>query len=500
MLTKSDFQKAIQDSITSYPALGALYQAGDPRMLQHLDAMATMLSMLSAQVETAMSEPFEKSRDATVLADASMRGIIMKGSPARVRVRARNKGRQSYTLESGRTIVDSSGASYRVETSASVPAESEATVEATQVRSVKISHTVTASEPFYSIEIPPSEDGDYLAAVSVYDDQGRYEFRDRYVNVLAGDRVFHIESDDRQRVYVRFGLDGVVGTQPRDGTKFELVVLYTAGNITPQAGSPFAFDYLNSSSPAEPMIELSMDALIAAGRNPISISTLADLARYPSVYDNNAVFLGEFDFLVRRNFPDLQFLSVWNESAEEEIRGASLENINTLFVACVSASGGEQILDEESPSSPVAPVLIADDKLTGTQKQIKASILAADDSYRVRFYTPVRSKISMRLTARVSSSYVASDVRQKISEVILSEFGQTSAVSRRGRNRPLYQRIYALLKSKVPALSDGNSDLIVHIDEPENMLRRCEMWRFATEDSISVSVVISNILTPSWGG
>ena len=76
MLTKADFQRAIRDSISSYPAIAPLYQSGDPRVLQHLDAMATMLAMFSAQLETAMSEPFEKTRDATVLADAAMRGIV----------------------------------------------------------------------------------------------------------------------------------------------------------------------------------------------------------------------------------------------------------------------------------------------------------------------------------------------------------------------------------------------------------------------------------------
>ncbi len=42
-----------------------------------------------------------------------------------------------------------------------------------------------------------------------------FSYRDRYVNTFPDDRVFHIEADDRQRVYVRFGFDGVVGVQPR---------------------------------------------------------------------------------------------------------------------------------------------------------------------------------------------------------------------------------------------------------------------------------------------
>ena len=90
--------------------------------MQHLDAMATMLAMFSAQLETAMSEPFEKTRDATVLADAAMRGIVRKATPARVQIRAANKGSNVFAVESGRTVLDSSGLAYRIETPASVPA------------------------------------------------------------------------------------------------------------------------------------------------------------------------------------------------------------------------------------------------------------------------------------------------------------------------------------------------------------------------------------------
>jgi hypothetical protein len=78
VLTKSDFQQIIRDSIANYPAIGPLYQAGDPRILQHLDAMAAMLGMLSAQIDAAQAEPFEKVRDSTVLADAATRGIVLK--------------------------------------------------------------------------------------------------------------------------------------------------------------------------------------------------------------------------------------------------------------------------------------------------------------------------------------------------------------------------------------------------------------------------------------
>jgi len=498
MLTKADFQQAIRDSISAYPAISPLYQAGDPRITQHLDAMATMLAMFSAQLETAMAEPFEKTRDATVLADAAMRGIVRKATSTRVRVRVANKGASSFLVESGRAVLDSTGLPYRIETSASVPAGAEATFDTVQLRSITIKHTVTSSEPFYAIEIPPAEDGAFLAGISVSDSDGEFTHRERYVNTFPDERVFHVEADDRQRVYVRFGFDGIVGVQPKDGHEISLSVFYTVGEVIPAFGSPFSFEYLGS--PQEAAIELKMDALLLPGQNPPDMSVLRDLARYPSVYDHNAVFLGEFDFLVRRNFPTLRFLSVWNESAEEQARGPSLDNINTLFVACLSDVGTESILTEANPDVPVPPSVIADGSLTVTQLEIRQSILAADDSYKVRFFTPVRSKIAMTIGAKVATSYIASDVREKIIEAIISEFGEAAAASRRGRNRPLYQRVYALLRERVAALTGGNSDLTVNIVEPASLSARPEMWRYVAADSLSVTVETANIVTPSWGG
>lgn len=497
MLTKQDLQQVIQDSINEYPSLAPLYQAGDPRILQHLNAMATMLSMLSAQIETSMAEPYEKTRDSTVLADSAMRGIIPKGTPSRVRVKVINKGAEPFQVDSGRTVLDSSGRVYRIETSAySAPGE-EATFEASQVSQSTVTHRVFGSVPFYSIQIPPTDDDSHLCGIAVADTNGQFEHRNRYVNCWPDERIYHVEADDRQRVYVRFGYAGVIGVQPPDGREFTITVFRTSGAIDVAAGSPFSFEYIRS--PLEANIELQMDAMIIAGQNPMDMATLRDLARYPSTYDDSAVFLGEFDLLVRKAYPSLRFLSVWNEAAEETARGPSWDNINTLFVACLAKDSEEAVIQEAGVGQPdPQPETVAEDDLTGTQKAIRATILAADDSYKVRFFTPVRSKIAMQISAVVSTSYVSGDVQRAMRDVLLKEFGEESAASRRGSNKPLYQRVYALLKSQIPALSDGQADLKVSISELDKP--RPEIWRFVADDSLTVSVTTANITTPSWGG
>jgi hypothetical protein len=496
MLTKLDFQQAIADTVDNYPAIAALYQAGDPRILQQLDAQATMLAMLSSQIEIAMAEVFEKARDATVLADAAMRGIIRKARPGRVRITVTNNNDSAFSVDTGRVLLDSVGNYYRVEIATIVPPGESSVVEAIQIKTESVTHVVADSAPFYAIEVPESDDESYLSGIAVSDSQGDYEYRERYVNTLPDERVFNVEADDRQNIYVRFGYDGIVGVQPVNGSTITFTITRTVGEIAPEPGSPFSFEYLLL--PADSNIELALDVVLDSGQSPPDMATIRDMTKYPSVYDHNAVFLGEFEFLVRRHYSNTKFLSVWNEFIEETARGASVDNINTLFVAVLSAENNESVLTEPDPNTPLAPNTINEANYTATQEGIKALILKADDSYRVKFLTPVRSEIVVTISAVISTSYVASDVQSKIEEAILAEYGEKAAASKRGGNQPLYKRVYALLREKVVALRDPNADMQVTIAAPVGDYRP-ELWRYVSSNSLTVTVTTANIVTPSWG-
>lgn len=497
MLTKADFQEAIRNTISDYPTIAPFYKAGDPRIIQPLEAMATMLAMFSQQLEVAQTEQFDKTRDGTVLADAAMRGIIRKGKSARVRIKAVNGGTTDFDVETGRNLFDANGLYWRVETPCTVPAGGVAYFEATQQRFETVTHTVSGSMPFYAIQIPEAEDGSYLCSLRLSDIDGDYEYRTSYTNTEAGERVFHVEADDRQRIYIRLGCKDVVATQPKDGHQFTILISYTNGAVTVDYDSPFAFEYIRTA--AESAVELKMSEMLIQGEDPISMSVLHDLAKYPSIYRREAVFLGEFGFLVRSYFPTLQFLSVWNETLEEKARGASVDNINVIFVSCLSESGGEKVLHQDGEDPPQPEEVLGEDR-TETQKDIERLILSADDSYRVRFFTPVESEIGVKISARVASSYVASEIKEKIKEAVLEKYGRQSAAAKRGLNRPLYRLIYDLLKQKIPALSDGEADLEVVIENYSSEAVRPELWRFVSEDSLDVTVKASSVLTHSWGG
>lgn len=496
MDTKQDFLDVAFADIDNYPRLAALYRAGDPRITQHLGAMAAMLAHMSAQQEVAAMEPFMKERPATIIADAAMRGIIPRSKGVRLRLSVNNaKGLQTLNLQASRKVLDSSGNEYQLESPVAVPAGGQGTVVAQQITIETIKHTVVDSHPFYAIEVPMANDGSTLSGIAVSDSEGEYSWSDRYTNIKSNERVFHVECDDQQRTYVRFGYRDVVGFQPPSGTVITLQVSSTRGDVTPDAGSPFTLDYANN--PLEAGAELAMLELVQRGENPVDVSTLKELARYPSTYSNNAVFLGNFDYLVRSGFPSLQFGSVWNEAHEELVRGADVKNINALFVAVVGAEGLEEYLTEVDAAVP--PLLIDEAELTDLQRAIRKAIHRADDGYRIKFYTPVVREIGMTITARVSSSYLASDVEARIKEVLLKEFGKESASAKRGYNRPLYQQVYKLVRDNIPALSGGDTDLIVNIVEPP-VSERPELWRYVSHNSLKVKVNTVNTVIPSWGG
>ncbi|MCY1360845.1 hypothetical protein D9M69_474900 [compost metagenome] len=286
----------------------------------------------------------------------------------------------------------------------------------------------------------------------------------------------------------------MVGTQPIDGTLITITAFYSMGDVEFKAGSPMVFETMGG--PEEALVEMHLDAVLEGGQSPLDMRTLRELAKYPSVYNHNAVFLGEFDFLVRRHFPSLRFLSVWNEGAEEAVRGMSVDNINALFVACLSGSGDEPVLFQPAGQT-VAPQVVTD--LTATQQSIRARILAADDSYRVRFYTPVRSEVAMTVRAKVASSYEESIVREQIRKVLLDNFGAEAPQSRRGLSAPLYQQVYQVLRQGVPALAVGRADLRVDIEDVGETVERPELWRYVSPDSLAVGVTTTNVATPYWG-
>lgn len=494
MITKEEFSSKAFANIGQYPSLETRYQAKDPQLFQHIDAIATMLAMFSAQLEVAQAEPFDKTKESTVLADAAMRGIIPKASPATLKVDVLNQSNAILSIGVNRMLVDASGRYLRVDTALEVNSGATGTLNATQLYMNESTHTVTESRAFYEIPISMTDDESSLSGIRVFDAEGNeYAYTDRYSAAQANEKVYHIEVDEKQNFYIRFGYKGIVGVQPSNGDQFTIQTFYTFGRIDNYSiGDQVALEV--NYSPNDAYAKLSVNEVVTAGENPIKTDVLRELAKYPSVYNKNAVYLGEFDFLIRSNFPTVSFLSVWGEAAEELARTYSIDNINCLFIAVMGDTGQE---GDEDYFEGAAPTEITE--LTPLQEKIKTLVKAADDGYRVRFFKPRVREIAVNITATVATSYDANVVKQQIKNAVTDKYGQSAVAMSRGRAKPRYQDLYTQIKSQVAALKVGSADLQISIEDLSPYDPYPEIWQYVGGSKLNIVVKAENVSTSSWG-
>lgn len=444
MKTADEFKTLIAAAVSQYPEAAQFYKARDPRLLAQLDAMATMLAMLSAEMDVQAAEPFTKARDVTVLADASVKGVLPFGHPTRAKIKVTNITDTAFPVANGRKINDTQGRSYVTDIGATIPALSFAYIEALQQSEASFVHTVSASIPFYQIAIPARAAGKHIVSIAVMGEIYAFDYVADFVNVDVGARTFHLETDETQRLYIQFGADGIAGYQPKVGEQFTVTVVETEGDISLAAGSDFSFEYTGSIY--ESGSELVLDEILYPGAAPMDIATLREVTNYPSIYDSSAVYLGNFDFLIRRNLSPFDFLSVWNEQTEERVRGADIDNINRLFITSSKAG----VLDAT------------------LRAQIAAVILAADDSYRITHVDIIQEPINVTITGYTSPVYDFAAVAQQVRELVLAAYGQYSAWAKRGGAKIPYRRVYEILQDSVQAFQGEGSDIRVAVSYTGN--------------------------------
>lgn len=477
MKLKEDFLRLIRDSISQYPDAALLYQVSDPRLLASLEAIATQFAMLSQQLEQNAAEPYIKSRDATVLADAALKGILPMARPARDRVSIQNPTADPYLVPAGRRILDANGRLYVVESAVTVAAGATGYTTAVQSAPRVVDVTVASSDPFYAIEVPPSPEDKFIAGISVtrVSDGEVFAYRPAFCNVQPGELVYHVETDEYRRLYVKFGYQDVVGYQPGIGEVFRLAISECNGDVRPEQGSPFSLEYTLSAQDTQVIIKA--DTLLEIGSEPMDMATLRELTRYPSAYDDNAVFLGNFDFLVRRRLPQLRFLSIWNEQVEERVRGASIDSVNKLFIAVLPQVGAD---------------------LAATRALIEQTIAGADDSYRFGHVAVADSQIPVTIEAYVGIQNDPAVVESQIRQSVLREYGEDTPAAKRGQVQTQHKRFYDRLRKEVPALTDQGSDFSVVIGAaPSTILP--EQRRYVSNAGLTVTVHTVAQSPSSWG-
>ena len=450
MTTKAEFlaQAEIELGNAQYAKISALNMAKDPRILASIGAMAQMLELYSVQQDLAETEVFVKARDATILADATLKGILPLAKAAQVQVLVTNPSANNVTLAYGRRLLDDKGRVWRVASTLVVAANSTGTVDLNQNELRTINHTIANSDPFYTITLPQNDEGLYLENIRIKDTIGStdnlYRYAPEFMNVLDGERVYHLETDEARQITIRLGAQNnselVYGFQTPINTVLTIELTETSGKLDISTGASFSLEYSNNAD--EDALKIVTTGINALGSNPLSLSVLAQLSKYNALYDHGAVYLSDFDFLIRRYHGDsVNFLAVWNEQLQERVRGYDVTNINKLFIAVQAKSSLEQANLEES---------------------IHTLVQRADSSYKRDIVAAIPQAYPLTVSASVAAIHDSAQVTQQIKDTLLAIYGIGQIkVSQGLKNNFNRQEIYQTLKQAIPAFQDSISDFNV---------------------------------------
>ena|GEM_PF-3625502 len=441
-----------------------------PIFMAQVRAMAAMFALRDEESGLAAEERFIKARDATIIADAANKGILHLAKSAQVQVSILNRASVSVTLDQGRLLYDDQGLLHRLLAQVTIAAGETVLADLRQQQIVISNTTITVSQPFTRVAVPQLDADYYLEDLSVQVNGTPFIYAPDYLNVAAGDPAYQVEIDLNRVMSVRFGAntpDGIPawGRQLQIGDVVRVEVIQTAGRIQSKVGSSMGLDYAVTAQ--EEALTFTIDSIASNGADPLTIRQLQDLCRYPSMYDHDAVYLSNYDALLRRYMPDAQFIGVSTEQVEDRLGRATLDSIRALYVSAH--------VEGESPSS--------------IETTVRNLIGRSDNAKRVIMRPVVEIAQELTIIATVPANSNQAQVQTAIKQSLLAKYGRGQPiVGRGGYSAFLSKDIQKLLEQDVAILREPTSDIKVVL--PEFQVKP-EEWRYLTESSINVQVELA---------
>ncbi|MEC7121024.1 MAG: hypothetical protein VXW65_14145, partial [Pseudomonadota bacterium] len=218
---------------------------------------------------------------------------------------------------------------------------------------------------------------------------------------------------------------------------------------------------------AEDGLSFTVHTVSSNGADPLSIRQLQDLCRYPSMYDHDAVYLSNYDALLRRYMPDALFIGVSNEQVEDRLGRATLDSIRALYISAY--------VEGENP--------------TNIETTVRNLIGRSDNAKRVIMRPVVEIEQALTVIATVPANSNQAQIQTAIKQSLLAKYGRGQPiVGRGGYSAFLSKDIQKLLEQDVAILREPTSDIKVILPTFEV---KPEEWRYLTNNSISVQVELA---------
>lgn len=470
MPTLNDVKKRLLINLQDYPEIALRYQNGDPRVVAALQAQAGMIADQSTDIDLAKIEPFIKSNVRTILSDATNKGILPIATPCQHLLEVENKGTTALTISAGRYIDDVQGRTWRLLQTANAAAGQTVTVQVEQSQLRTVDYQVIFSEAFLQVELEIQEDL-HLCGIRVFDGANNtYTYRPRWLNSPAGEYAYNLKTDTMRKITAEFGDSLRCGTTAQANTVLSFELMECDGAIDTSQLREASLQEIASNAETKAQLKFKTGGLVRSGTDPLSIEQLRLLSSYPT-HDQNAVFLGDFDYVVRKAFmARCNYLTVWNEALQDKYYNTTFDDINHLQLAFTAKNASE------------APQLAT---------EIKRFIGEIDSLYKDRVNQRAVEQRFFRITidAKLAPVHNEDTVKEQIYTLLLARYGRESLASSYfladGFNT---QEIANAIKTNISAFQDHISDFSIAIEDLAKNPIKPHQWAFMDRSSITLSI------------
>lgn len=474
MSERNSILESIGSHINDYPEVAEKWRAGDPTVRAMLTSIVEAAVFLKRDNDVNAVEPFIKSKNRTIIADAINKGILPVATPCQHKITVENAADKTLTLSQGRLIEDGTGRQWRLLAAVTVGAGEVKTVLAEQSTINYARVTIPVSEPFYTMTLKTTDDA-YFSAIGVTNvTSGEvYRHTPKFMNAGINQPAYTLQSDNLNNINVIFGATDRAGKTVQAGEVYEVSITQSYGAVDPSSLREASLSEIAASDESALNLYFKAGDMMRAGADPLTINQLRLLASFPSMYDRNAVFMGNFTFLIMQHFMSrLNYMAIWNETAHERYYGASLDNINHLNLAIVPK------LNTESERVQL---------ITDIQQLIARADSLLDG--RVRVMSAKERPYKITITGRLAAVHDIDSVRVEIRELLLVDYGKGSlAANHHNADGFNLQELSTRLRASIPAFQDRISDFTVSGEDVEKNPVKPHEWAFLSDSSITINL------------
>ena len=472
MPSLAKIQAVTEQVLQDFPDFYARFKAGDTSIAAPILSIQHIMAEFGRDVDISEIEPFVRTREASILADASNKGILPLCTPCQHALEVRNTDKtRPLNLASGRIIEDGQGRAWRLLQSVNADPDSIVNVTAEQSEIREITYSPEATESFHNVALD-LEDDIYLYKLDVEDqDNNSFNFVTRWMNTNVGEYAITLKTNTRRKIIMEFGDSDRFGRTLTVGTVLSIKIYESHGDIDVSQLREASLQQVNSSVEQRAVIRFKPDGLIKRGANPLSIEQMSLLSSYP-MYDDNPVYLGNFNFLTLKKFlPRADYLNVWNEVVQEQFYGADYRNMNKLFVAVSAKFPSEQA----ALQADIAYFLgKADNLYSGPDRIVPVAI--------------TERPFQLYIKGLLSPVHDIESVKAQIKTLLLQYYGRgTTAACYYLANGFNHQEINKVLKL-IAAFQDRTSDIKLATEDLTLNPPKPHEWLYLTDGSIHIDI------------